>query len=65
MLNGNFTFMAGWLDQSWWPDGQYTAPSDDALKFDIEIAKSFGMNMVRLHQKSIPNVGIIMLINLV
>ncbi len=54
MLNGNFTFMAGWLDQSWWPDGQYTAPSDDALKFDIEIAKSFGMNMVRLHQKVNP-----------
>ena len=50
-LNGKFTFMAGWLDQSWWPDGQYTAPTDDALKSDITAAKTFGMNMVRLHQK--------------
>lgn len=53
-LNANFTFMAGWLDQSWWPDGQYTAPSDDALKFDLLVAKMFGMNMVRLHQKVNP-----------
>ena len=50
-LNGNFTFLAGWLDQSWWPDGQYTAPTDAALAFDIEAVKTVGMNMVRLHQK--------------
>ena len=31
LLNGNFTFLAGFLDQSWWPDGQYTAPTDAAL----------------------------------
>jgi hypothetical protein len=54
VLNGKFTFMAGWLDQSWWPDGQYTAPSDDALKFDVSVAKTFGFNMVRLHQKVNP-----------
>ena len=54
MLNGKFTFMNGWLDQSWWPDGQYTAPSDGALKFDIASVKTFGMNMVRLHQKVNP-----------
>ena len=51
LLNGNFTFAAGWLDQSWWPDGQYTAPTDEGLRSDILAAKSLGNNMVRLHQK--------------
>lgn len=50
-LNGEFVFFAGWLDQSYWPDGIYTAPSDDALKFDITAVKLFGLNMARLHQK--------------
>lgn len=50
-LNGNFTFAAGWLDQSWWPDGQYTAPTDEGLRSDIVAVKTFGLNMVRLHQK--------------
>jgi hypothetical protein len=54
VLNDKFTFLAGWLDQSWWPDGQYTAPSDDALKSDITAVKTFGLNMVRLHQKVNP-----------
>ena len=43
MLNDNFTFMAGFLDQSWWPDGQYTAPTDEALAYDIEAVKMFGL----------------------
>lgn len=43
--------MAGWLDQSFWPDGIYTAPTDDALRFDLESILTFGMNAVRLHQK--------------
>jgi len=50
-LNGEFTFLAGWLDQSWWTDGEYTAPTDDALKFDLQAVKDMGMNTVRLHQK--------------
>jgi hypothetical protein len=54
LLNGNFTFLAGFLDQSWWPDGQYTAPSDEALAFDIKAVPSFGLNMIRLHQKVNP-----------
>ena len=54
LLNGNFTFLAGFLDQSYWPDGQYTAPSDDALAFDIEAVPTFGMNLIRLHQKVNP-----------
>lgn len=53
-LNGNFTFFAGFLDQSWWPDGQYTAPTDDALAYDIQVVPMFGLNMIRLHQKVNP-----------
>ena len=53
-LNGKAFFASGWLDQSWWPDGQYTAPTDAALAFDIEATKTFGMNMIRLHQKINP-----------
>jgi len=44
-------FLAGWLDQSFWPDGLYTAPTDEALAFDIQGIKTFGMNVIRLHQK--------------
>lgn len=54
LLNGDFTFMAGFLDQSWWPDGQYTAPTDDALESDLVATKTFGLNMIRLHQKINP-----------
>jgi len=50
-LNGKPIFLAGWLDQSWWPDGQYTAPTDEALKSDLRAVHDFGLNMVRLHQK--------------
>lgn len=39
---------------AWWPDGQYTAPTDDALSFDIQAVKMFGLNTVRLHQKINP-----------
>jgi beta-galactosidase/beta-glucuronidase len=41
--------------QSWWPDGQYTAPTDEALAFDVKALATFGMNMVRLHQKINPD----------
>jgi hypothetical protein len=51
MLNKEPIFAVGWLDQSWWPDGQYTAPTDAALAYDVAAIKTFGMNMIRLHQK--------------
>jgi hypothetical protein len=54
LLNGEPFFASGWLDQSWWPDGQYTAPTDEALAFDVQAVKTFGMNMIRLHQKINP-----------
>ena len=54
LLNERFTFFAGWLDQSWWPDGQYTAPTDEALASDVAAVQMFGLNMVRLHMKVNP-----------
>ena len=54
LLNNNFVFQFGPLDQGWWPDGLYTAPSDDALRYDIEITKRLGYNMARKHVKVEP-----------
>ena len=53
-LNGKPYFHNGVLDQGWWPDGLYTAPSDEALRFDIETAKAMGFNMLRKHVKIEP-----------
>jgi hypothetical protein len=50
-LNGKFIFQLGTLDQGYWPDGIYTAPTDEALRFDLEQQKSMGFNMVRKHIK--------------
>jgi len=54
LLNNEFVFQYGPLDQGWWPDGLYTAPSDEALKFDIEKTKEMGFNMIRKHVKVEP-----------
>ncbi|MCX8036269.1 MAG: glycoside hydrolase family 2 [Candidatus Sumerlaeia bacterium] len=54
MLNGKFVFQIGPLDQGFWPDGLYTAPTDAALRYDIEMTKKFGMNMARKHVKIEP-----------
>ncbi len=51
MLNDKFVFQYGPLDQGWWPDGLYTAPTDEALKFDIEKTKAMGFNTIRKHVK--------------
>ncbi len=53
-LNNKFLFQYGPLDQGWWPDGLYTAPNDRALKWDLEITKAMGFNMVRKHVKIEP-----------
>ena len=50
-LNNQRIFAMGPLDQGFWPDGLYTAPTDDALKFDLQEEKSLGFNMVRKHIK--------------
>jgi beta-galactosidase/beta-glucuronidase len=54
MLNDHFVFQYGPLDQGWWPDGLYTAPTDEALRFDIEKTKEMGFNMIRKHVKVEP-----------
>jgi beta-galactosidase/beta-glucuronidase len=54
LLNNKFVFQYGPLDQGWWPDGLYTAPTDEALKFDIEKTKALGFNMIRKHVKVEP-----------
>ena len=53
-LNGKNLFQYGPLDQGWWPDGLYTAPCDEALKFDIVKTKEMGYNMIRKHIKVEP-----------
>lgn len=53
-LNNKDYFHFGPLDQGWWPDGLYTAPTDDALLYDIIKTKDFGFNMIRKHVKVEP-----------
>ena len=53
-LNNKDYFQFGPLDQGWWPDGLYTAPTDEALRFDIVQTKAFGFNMIRKHVKVEP-----------
>lgn len=50
-LNNKDLFQFGPLDQGWWPDGLYTAPTDEALCYDLKKIKDFGYNMVRKHVK--------------
>jgi len=53
-LNGRPLFQIGPLDQGWWPDGLLTPPSDAAMKHDLEVLTSLGMNMLRKHIKVEP-----------
>ncbi|UCF15737.1 MAG: hypothetical protein JSW59_20270 [Phycisphaerales bacterium] len=54
-LNNEQLFQFGPLDQGWWPDGLYTAPSDEPLRYDIEVLKKLGCNMLRKHVKIEPD----------
>jgi len=54
LLNGTPVFQIGPLDQNYWPEGSLTAPSDAALRWDLEYLKRVGCNMVRLHVKENP-----------
>ena len=53
-LNNRPLFMYGPLDQGWWPDGLYTAPTDEALAYDVQKTKDWGFNMIRKHVKVEP-----------
>jgi hypothetical protein len=54
-LNGKPYFQVGLLDQGFWPDGLYAAPTDAALKYDVEITKKLGFNLIRKHVKVEPS----------
>jgi hypothetical protein len=54
MLNNQFLFQNGPLDQGFWPDGLYTPPSDEAMRHDLEMIKTIGFNMLRKHVKIEP-----------
>ena len=53
-LNNEIMFQYGPLDQGWWPDGLYRAPTDEALRYDVEMTKRLGFNMLRKHIKVEP-----------
>ena len=53
-LNNRDIFQLGPLDQGWWPDGLYTPPSDEAMRYDLVKTKEWGFNMVRKHMKVEP-----------
>jgi beta-galactosidase/beta-glucuronidase len=53
-LNNEKIFQYGTLDQGYWPDGLYTAPTDEALRYDIQITKELGFNLIRKHVKVEP-----------
>ncbi len=54
LLNNKFVFQMGLLDHGYWPDGIYTQPTEDALKWDLQQIKAFGFNTVRKHMKVEP-----------
>lgn len=54
LINGKFVMQLGLLDQGYWPDGILTAPTEEALKSDIEYTKSAGFNLIRKHMKTEP-----------
>jgi len=54
LINGKFIMQLGLLDQGYWPDGVLTAPTEEALKFDMQFAKKAGFNLIRKHMKTEP-----------
>lgn len=54
LLNGRFVFHNGPLDQGYWPDGLYTAPTEEAMVYDLQMLKTMGFNMLRKHVKVEP-----------
>jgi hypothetical protein len=56
LLNNRPIFQIGLLDQGFWPDGLYTAPSEAAMRYDLETIKRLGFNLLRKHVKVEPDV---------
>ncbi|KAI8650664.1 hypothetical protein NCS57_01400800 [Fusarium keratoplasticum] len=55
LLNGEFVFQFGTLDQGFWPDGLYTPPNREAMIYDLQLLKKFGFNSIRKHIKVEPD----------
>lgn len=55
LINGEFHFLFGTLDQGWWPDGLMTPPNREAMVYDLKVLKSLGVNMLRKHIKVEPD----------
>jgi hypothetical protein len=53
-LNNDIYFQFGMLDQGWWPGGLYRAPTDEALRYDVQVTKNLGFNLLRKHGKVEP-----------
>jgi hypothetical protein len=51
LLNNEFIYQNGPLDQGFWPDGIYTPPTEDAMVYDLRMIKKMGFNMLRKHVK--------------
>lgn len=49
LINGEFSFLFGTLDQGFWPDGIYTPPNREAMLYDLQVLKKLGFNMLRKH----------------
>lgn len=54
MLNNEFVFQHGPLDQGWWPDGLYTPPTEAGMIYDLQVLQDMGYNMLRKHIKVEP-----------
>lgn len=54
LINDKFVMQVGLLDQGYWPDGILTAPTEEALKYDVEFTKKAGFNLIRKHMKTEP-----------
>ncbi|MBN2354528.1 hypothetical protein JXO59_00360, partial [candidate division KSB1 bacterium] len=54
LLNDTYLFHKGPLDQGFWPDGIYTAPTEEAMAYDLQVLKKLGFNMLRKHVKVEP-----------
>src|SRR5699024_1857452 len=53
-LNNKPLFQFGLLDQGFWPGGLYTPPTEEALKYDVQVTKDLGYNLIRKHVKVAP-----------
>ena len=62
LINGEFTFLFGTLDQGFWPDGIYTPPNREAMFYDLQVLKKLGFNMLRKHVGAVADLTIVIVL---